>query len=99
MEIKSDKEQNLSENCSDSHRWCSEAFFKKKFGKIYFYMKKEALSTHSSVLQPFGNVREWPTDPMHIQPRFTCSVMSSMAQYSISWGIPPDKRGNSQRSM
>lgn len=40
MEIKSDKEQNLSENCSDSHRWCSEAFFKKIIWKDLFLHQK-----------------------------------------------------------
>lgn len=54
-------------------------FFKKKylierlgvfcvFWVFFSSMKREDLSSHSSVWQPFGNIAEWPTVPMHVQP-------------------------------
>lgn len=61
----------------------------------FIFASKGKLCQHIAVfckhLEVLGNDLQ---DSMHIQSGFTCSVMSSMAQHSSSWGIPADKRGN-----
>lgn len=94
MEIKSDKEEKTVKIIQILIDTALKLSLKNNL-EGFIFASKGKLCQHIAVfcnhLEMLGS---GPQDPMHIQPRFTCSVMSSMARHSISWGIPADKRGN-----